>query len=114
MVPMHLGLIDGPLVPHNLISAQESPIPLPVFQMDPIQNLNIHWVQERNSDIIFFSLKKFRQTNPLQVPQRKLYIERDTNLQFIFYIYLYLKGPKKRASLHVPPKKSRAPFQSLT
>ena len=33
MVPMHLGLIDGPFVPHNLISAQESPVPLPKFQM---------------------------------------------------------------------------------
>ena len=34
-VPMHLGLIDGPYVPHNLISAQESPVPLPKFQMAP-------------------------------------------------------------------------------
>jgi hypothetical protein len=25
---MHLGLIDGPFVPHNLISTQESPVPL--------------------------------------------------------------------------------------
>jgi len=33
MVPMHLGLIDGPFVPHNLMSAQESPVPLPKFQM---------------------------------------------------------------------------------
>jgi hypothetical protein len=33
MVPMHLGLIDGPLVPHTLISPQESPIPLPKIQM---------------------------------------------------------------------------------
>jgi len=32
---MHLGLIDGPFVPHNLISAQESPVPLPKFQMAP-------------------------------------------------------------------------------
>jgi len=30
---MHLGLIDGPFMPHNLISAQESPVPLPKFQM---------------------------------------------------------------------------------
>ena len=34
-VPMHLGLIEGPLVPHNLISVQESPVPLPKFQMAP-------------------------------------------------------------------------------
>jgi len=30
---MHLGLIDGPFVPHNLISTQESPVALPKFQM---------------------------------------------------------------------------------
>jgi hypothetical protein len=30
---MHLGLIDGPSVPHNLISAQQNPVPLPQFEM---------------------------------------------------------------------------------
>jgi hypothetical protein len=34
-VPMHLGLIDEPFVPHNMISAQESPVPLPKSQMAP-------------------------------------------------------------------------------
>ena len=37
-VPMHLGLIDRPFVPHILISAQESPVPLPKFQMAPRLN----------------------------------------------------------------------------
>ena len=32
---MHLGLIDRPFVPHNLISVQESPVPLLKFQMAP-------------------------------------------------------------------------------
>ena len=32
-VPMHLGLTDRPFVPHDLLSAQESPVPLPKFQM---------------------------------------------------------------------------------
>jgi len=32
---MHLGFIDGPFVPYNLISAQKSPVPLPKFQMAP-------------------------------------------------------------------------------
>ena len=35
MVLMHLGLIDGPFVPHDLISALESPVPLSQFQMAP-------------------------------------------------------------------------------
>ena len=34
-VPMHLDHIDGPFVPHNLISAQKSPVHLPKFQMAP-------------------------------------------------------------------------------
>jgi len=34
-VPMHRGLIDGPFVPRNLISAHEGPVPLPKFQMAP-------------------------------------------------------------------------------
>jgi hypothetical protein len=35
MVPMHLGHIDGPFVPHNLITAQYSPVPLPKLQLAP-------------------------------------------------------------------------------
>jgi len=35
MVPMHLGLTDGTFVLHNLISAQESPVSLPKFQLAP-------------------------------------------------------------------------------
>jgi len=32
---MHLGLIDRSIVPHNLISTQESLVPLLKFQMAP-------------------------------------------------------------------------------
>jgi hypothetical protein len=32
---MHLGLIDGLFVPHNVISNQEVPVPLLKFQMAP-------------------------------------------------------------------------------
>ena len=32
---MHLGLIDGPFVPHTLISTRENPVLLPKFQMVP-------------------------------------------------------------------------------
>jgi hypothetical protein len=34
-VPIHVGLMDRPFVPHNLISAQERPVLLPKFQMAP-------------------------------------------------------------------------------
>jgi len=32
---MYLGLTDGPFVSHNLISTQDSPVPLLKFQMVP-------------------------------------------------------------------------------
>jgi len=35
MVPMNLGLTDRLFVSHNLVSAHESPVPLPKFQMAP-------------------------------------------------------------------------------
>jgi hypothetical protein len=38
---MHLGLINGPFVPHDLISTQGSPVPLPSFQMVP--RLKLRW-----------------------------------------------------------------------
>jgi len=38
LVLMHLGLISRPLVPHNLISVQGSPVPLLKFQMAPRLN----------------------------------------------------------------------------
>jgi len=41
-VPMQLGLIDGPLVPHNLISAQEIPVPLSKFQMAQIEQYSCY------------------------------------------------------------------------
>ena len=34
-VPMNPGLTDCPFVPHNLISAQDSPVPLPKSQTAP-------------------------------------------------------------------------------
>jgi dsRNA-specific ribonuclease len=35
MVPMHLGLKNGPFVPHNLIKVQGSPVTLLKFQITP-------------------------------------------------------------------------------
>jgi hypothetical protein len=108
MVPMHLGLTDGPFVPHNLISTQESPVPLLKFQM--ALRLKILMPSgTRNPDILFFSLKIPGKQIPSRVPK-----EKDTRLQGIFiYLKTYtkvplnksffsLKGPKKTAPLHVP------------
>jgi hypothetical protein len=35
MIPLHLGLLLRPLLPYNLISVQQGPVPLPKFQMAP-------------------------------------------------------------------------------
>ena len=40
-VPMHLGLKNGPFVPHNLIADYGSPVPLVKFQMAPSLRLLI-------------------------------------------------------------------------
>jgi hypothetical protein len=74
---MHLDLIDGPFVPHNLISALESPVPLPKFQMaSRFKNLNVLWIQEWNPDILSFSLKSPGKRITSRFPQRGPYGER--------------------------------------
>ena len=70
MVPMHLDLIGRPFVPHNLISTQESPVPLPKFQMAPTLKMLMPSGSKKGTQIYCpFSHKKSRQLNPLQVPQ---------------------------------------------
>jgi hypothetical protein len=108
MVPMHLDLIEWPFVPHNLISVQESPVPLPKFQMSP-RLTNLMSSGSKKGTRIYYPLlsKKSRQTNPHQVPQRGPYGERCL-LTGRFYVSLdlrlYLKGTMKRASPPFSPK----------
>jgi len=55
---MHLGLIDGPFVPHNVISAQGSPVPLLKFQMAPRLKIVMASGSKEGTQIyFFFSLK---------------------------------------------------------
>jgi len=72
---MHLGLIDGPLVPHNLISTQESPVPLLKFQMAPRHKILMASGSKKGTQIYFSFLSKSQQMNPLQVPQQGPYGE---------------------------------------
>jgi hypothetical protein len=93
MVPMHLGLIYGIFVPHNLISAQESPVPLPKFQMAPgLKIVMSSGVQERNPDILIFLSKSPGKRILSRFPNGAP-VERDTRLQGIFtslLIYLFI------------------------
>jgi hypothetical protein len=61
---MHLGLIDGPFVPHNLISTQESPVPLPKFQMAPRFKIVMASVSKKGTQIYFSFLSKVPANEP--------------------------------------------------
>jgi len=126
IVPMHLSLIDGPFMPHNLISTQESPVPFLKFQMAPIHKTLLPSEYKKGTQIYyFFTLNHPGKWTPSRFPNR-VTMERDTRLNCIFtYLktctniplnknFFSFKGPKKRAPLHVPqkwhPYGSRRPF----
>ena len=73
MVLVHLGLLNGPFVPHNLISAQGSSVPLLKFQVVPrLKILLSSGSKRRNPDCIFFPLKKPSQGSPIGPLWRQL------------------------------------------
>ena len=86
MVPMHLGLIDGPFVPHNPISNQESPVPLLKFQMAPRLKILMSSGSKQGTQIYFFFSKKSRQRTSSRFPNRAP-MGRDTLLQGIFSFF---------------------------
>jgi len=107
MVPTYLGFIDGPFVPHNLISTQESPVPLLKFQMAPRVTI---LMASGNPDILFFSLKSPGKRTPSRFPNRAP-MEREARLQGILHISQkhHLSGsPVKESSLKVPFMESLA------
>jgi len=61
---MHLGLIDRPYVPHNLISTQESPVPLLKFQMAPRLKILVASVSWKGTQIYFSFLSKVPANEP--------------------------------------------------
>jgi len=62
---MHLGLIDGPFVPHNLISTQESPVPLLKFQMAPRLKILMACGSKKGTQICFSFHSKVPSNEPL-------------------------------------------------
>jgi len=64
MVPMHLGLIDGPFAPHNLISTQNSPVPLLNFQMAPRLKIVMASGFKKGTQIHFSFLSKVPANEP--------------------------------------------------
>jgi hypothetical protein len=101
---MHLGLTDGPFVPYNLISAQESPVPLPKFQMAPRLKILMSSGSKKGTQIYYLFLSKSPGKRiPSRLPNGAP-IERGTSLQGIFtylLIYLFISKAlrKKRPSM---------------
>jgi len=66
---MHLGLIDGPFVPHNLISTLESPVPLLKFQMVPRLKILMAFGSKKGTQI-HFSFKSPGKRTPSRFPNK--------------------------------------------
>jgi hypothetical protein len=92
---MLLGLTDGPFVTHNLKSVQESPVPLPKFQMAPRLKILMSSRSKKRTQIYYPFLSK---SPGKRIPSRFLNgapMERETHLQGIFtYLLIYLFIPK--------------------
>jgi hypothetical protein len=113
---MHLGLIDGLFVPHNLISAQESPVPFPMFQMARRLKILMSSGSKKGTQIYFPFLSKHPSK---RIPSRlsnRAPIERDTCLQGILtylLIYLFISKALRKEHPSVFPK-SGAPVETDT
>jgi len=112
---MHQGLIDGPFVPHNLISAQESPVLLPKFQMAPRLKILMSSGSTKGARIFFpFVSKSLGQRIPSRFPKGAP-MRRDTRLQGIctnLLIYLCISKALKKERPSIFPK-SVAPKETV-
>jgi hypothetical protein len=91
-------------VPHNLISVQESPVPLLKFQMAPRLKILIASGSKNEPRYTLLVSQKSRQMNPLQVPQQGPYGEGGLLTGHFAYISNphLLGSPVKEPSLKVP------------
>ena len=94
---MYPGLIDGPFVPHNLVSTQESPVPLPKFLMAPRLKILMSSGSKKWTQICYpFPSKSPSKQIPSMFPNGPP-MERDTHLQGIFMsllMYIFLSFPQ--------------------
>ena len=117
MVPMHLGLIEGLFVLHNLISTQQSPVPLLRFQMAPRLKILMASVSKKGTQVYFSDLSKVPANEPPPgSPTGPLWRGR-AHLQGILHICQKprLSGsPVKKPSLKAPLMESLAERCSTT
>jgi len=107
MVPMHLGLTEGPFVPHNLTSAQESPVPSPSSRWPPRLKIFMSSGSKKGTWIYYPFLSK---SNGKRIPSRfpsGAPMQRDTCLHGIFtavLLHLFLsfsQSPRYGDPLHI-------------
>ena len=130
---MHLGLIGGPFVPHNLISTQESPVSLLKFQMAPRLKILKCPLGPRKEPRYTFSFLSKVLANKLSPSStagppverdtclREFFVSRNPHKNFSKYFFFLSKALRKsavpyspKAPLHVPQMQgqygSRHPF----
>jgi hypothetical protein len=104
---MHLGLIDRPFVPHNLISAQEIPVLLSKFQMAPRFKIVMSSGSKKGTQMYY----PFHSKSPSkQIPSRfpnGVPMVRDTRLQgiitsLLIYPFIFPSVPGKGAPSMFP------------
>jgi hypothetical protein len=90
-VPMHLGLIARSIEPHNLITTQDSPVPLPKFQMAPRLKILMSSGSMKGTQIYSPFLSERPSKRILSRFTNGAAVERDTHLKGIFtYLLIYL------------------------
>jgi hypothetical protein len=100
---MHLGLLDGPFVPHNLKATQESPVLVLKFHMAPrIKPLMAH-KSKKEPRYTFLVPQKPQQSNVSRFPNRAA-MKREARLRGILHLSQkphLLGSPVKEPSLKV-------------
>jgi hypothetical protein len=93
--------MDRPFVPHNLVSAQESPIPLPKFQKPPRLKIIMSSGSKKATQMYYpFLSKSPGKQIPSRFPNEAL-MERDTRLQSIFTFLSPEVTVERNVSTHI-------------
>ena len=102
---MHLGLIDWPFVPHNLSSAQDSPVPLPKFQMASRFKILMSSGSKKGNQIYCpFTQKVPASESPPGSPTGPLCLQGIFTSLLIYLFLSFVRVPAKRAPSMFPDR----------
>jgi len=106
MVLMHLGLIDGPFVPHNLISTLESPVTLLKFQMAPRLKILMASGSKKGTLIYFYFSSKVPANKPLPgFPTGPQWRGRAIYRAFCIFLKNLIRSPPPRSPSCTPSQR---------